>query len=47
MNIFNIGVATEANNYEKEAEDEIWIRTEDGRFIKLEDGSNENIKTQE
>ena len=31
--ILKIGVATENNNYEEDAEDKVWIRNEDGKLV--------------
>lgn len=44
MALFRFGVATEANNYNIEIEDQIWIKTEDGHFILMEDDENEGNK---
>ena len=42
MNIFNIGVATEANDYEElDTLDEVWIKNDKGELVKLEDDENE------
>lgn len=37
MNFFNFGVATEANNYETETTDQIWIKDDNGQLILMED----------
>ena len=41
MALFHFGVATEANDFEvKDTEDQIWVRTEDGKFILVEDNND-------
>ena len=42
LNIFNFGVATEANDYFVDIEDEIWVRDTDGNLIPLEDETDED-----
>lgn len=42
MSLFKIGIATEANNYQEDVKDQIWIKTEDGKFVLVEDDKNES-----
>lgn len=40
MALFRFGVATEANDYNVETEDQIWVKTNDGRLVLVEDKNN-------
>lgn len=42
MMLFNLGVATEHNDYNEENEDQVWIKMDNGRLVLMEDSSNEN-----
>lgn len=42
MGIFNIGVATENNDYEIDTHDQIWILSENGQLVFMEDSEHEN-----
>lgn len=45
MALFHFGVATEANDYEiTNIEDQIWVRTEDGKLVLMEDTNNAGDK---
>lgn len=44
MGLFNFRVATEANNYTADTEDQIWIKGDNGQLVLLEDSANENNK---
>lgn len=48
MSIFNRGIATEANNFEENTLDEVYIRTENGlELLEVEkDGDSEERKPQ-
>lgn len=37
MGLFNFGVAIEANNYETETEDQVWIKNENGQLVLMEE----------
>ena len=41
MALFHFGVATEANDFEvQDIEDQIWVRTEDGKLVLVEDNND-------
>ena len=42
MSLFHFGIATEANNYETDTEDQIWIKNDKGELV--EDKSYDNNK---
>ena len=42
MNFFNFGVAIEANNYEIETTDQIWLKNEDGQLVLMEENNNDS-----
>lgn len=42
MSLFHIGVATEANNYSEETNDQVWIRNENGKLVLVEDKEYED-----
>ena len=44
MRFFRLGVATEANNYIEEQEDQIWVKSEDGHLVLVEDSSDDKDK---
>lgn len=44
MRLFNFGVATEANDYIADTEDQVWIKGDNGQLTLLEDSTNENNK---
>lgn len=42
MALFHFGVATEANDYEKFEDDQIYIRNDNGELVLLEGIENDN-----
>lgn len=44
MILFNFGVATEANNFETETLDQIWIKDDNGQLVLMEDKDDEDNK---
>lgn len=44
MILFNFGVATEANNFETETFDQVWIKDDNGQLVLMEDNDNESNK---
>ena len=44
MKLFNINVATEANDYMTDTDDQVWIKGDNGQLILLEDSTDESNK---
>lgn len=44
MILFNFGVATEANDFETETLDQVWIKDDNGQLVLMEDKDNESNK---
>ena len=44
MILFNFGVATEANNFETETFDQVWIKDDNGQLVLMEDKDDESDK---
>lgn len=44
MILFNFGVATEANNFETETLDQVWIKDDKEQLVLMEDNDNESDK---
>lgn len=42
MGLFNFGVATEANDYEINMEDQVWIKNDKGQLVLMEAKNNDD-----